>query len=155
MANEAEKFGLPQVVIDFKTKSVSAIARSARGIGVMILNNETTNTSNFYKINDVTDIPDTGLTERNVMLIKKALLGTPLRLLVYTLPNKDVKVSGTASAAHDAESSVPSGTAETLLNQADVLKKLVTVKWNYICHPTGTAQDQEDLATWVKEQRSL
>ena len=94
MANEAEKFGLPQVVIDFKTKSVSAIARSARGIGVMILNNETTNTSNFYKINDVTDIPDTGLTERNVMLIKKALLGTPLRLLVYTLPNKDnVKIS--------------------------------------------------------------
>ena len=155
MANEAEKFGLPQVIIDFKTKSVSAIARSARGIGVMILNNETTNTSNFYKINDVTDIPDAGLTERNVMLIKKALLGTPLRLLVYTLPNKDVKVSGTASAAHDAESSVPSGTAETLLNQADVLKKLVTVKWNYICHPTGTAQDQEDLATWVKEQRSL
>ena len=155
MANEAEKFGLPQVVIDFKTKSVSAIARSARGIGVMILNNETTNTSNFYKINDVTDIPDAGLTERNVMLIKKALLGTPLRLLVYTLPNKDVKVSGTASAAHDTESSVPSGTAETLLNQADILKKLVTVKWNYICHPTGTAQDQEDLATWVKEQRSL
>lgn len=155
MANEAEKFGLPQVIIDFKTKSVSAIARSARGIGVMILNNETTNTSNFYKINDVTDIPDAGLTERNVMLIKKALLGTPLRLLVYTLPNKDVKVSGTASAAHDTESSVPSGTAETLLNQADVLKKLVTVKWNYICHPTGTAQDQEDLATWVKEQRSL
>ena len=155
MANEAEKFGLPQVIIDFKTKSVSAIARSARGIGVMILNNETTNTSNFYKINDVTDIPDTGLTERNVMLIKKALLGTPLRLLVYTLPNKDVKVSGTASAAHDTESSVPSGTAETLLNQADVLKKLVTVKWNYICHPTGTTQDQEDLATWVKGQRSL
>lgn len=155
MANEAEKFGLPQVVIDFKTKSVSVIARSARGIGVMILNNETTNTSNFYKINDVTDIPDTGLTERNVMLIKKALLGTPLRLLVYTLPNKDVKVSGAASAVHDTESSAPSGTAETLLNQADILKKLVTVKWNYICHPTGTAQDQEDLATWVKEQRSI
>ena len=155
MANEAEKFGLPQVIIDFKTKSVSAIARSARGIGVMILNNETTNTSNFYKINDVTDIPDTGLTERNVMLIKKALLGTPLRLLVYTLPNKDVKVSGTASAAHDMESGASSSTTETLLNQADILKKLVTVKWNYICHPTGTTQDQEDLATWVKGQRSL
>lgn len=156
MANEAEKFGLPQVVIDFKTKSVSAIARSARGIGVMILNNETTNTSNFYKINDVTDIPDAGITERNVMLIKKALLGTPLRLLVYTLPNKDVKVSGAASGAPSrAESGAPSGTAETLLNQADILKKLVTVKWNYICHPTGTTQDQEDLATWVKEQRGL
>ena len=155
MANEAEKFGLPQVIIDFKTKSVSAIARSARGIGVMILNNETTNTSNFYKINDVTDIPDTGLTERNVMLIKKALLGTPLRLLVYTLPNKDVKVSGATSTTTTTESGASSSTTETLLNQADILKKLVTVKWNYICHPTGTTQDQEDLATWVKEQRSL
>lgn len=157
MANEAEKFGLPQVVIDFKTKSVSAIARSARGIGVLILNNETTNTSNFYKITDVTDIPDTGLTERNVMLIKKALLGTPLRLLVYTLPNKDVKVSkatGTAASAESGASGSSDTTTETLLNQADILGKLATVKWNYICHPTGTAQDQEDLATWVKEQRN-
>lgn len=139
MANEAEKFGLPQIIINFRTKSVTAIARSARGIGVMILNNETKNTSNFYKIADSTDIPDTGLTDENVTLIKKALLGTPLRLLVYTLPKKDATVSDSS----------------TLLNQADILKKVANVKWNYICHPTGTAQDQEDLATWVKEQRNL
>ena len=139
MANEAEKFGLPQIIINFRTKSVTAIARSARGIGVMILNNEATNTSNFYKISDSTDIPDTGLTDENVTLIKKALLGTPLRLLVYTLPKKDVTVSD----------------GSTLLNQADILKKVANVKWNYICHPTGTAQDQEDLATWVKSKRSL
>lgn len=139
MANEAEKFGLPQIIINFRTKSVTAIARSARGIGVMILNNETTNTSNFYKISDSTDIPDTGLTDENVTLIKKALLGTPLRLLVYTLPKKGTTVSD----------------GSTLLNQADILKKVANVKWNYICHPTGTAQDQEDLATWVKSKRSL
>lgn len=139
MANEAEKFGLPQVIIDFKTKSVSAIARSARGIGVMILNDESTNVSNFYKINDSTDIPDTGLSDDAIDLIKKALLGTPLRILVYTLPKSGTTVSD--------------GT--TLLKQADVLKKLATVKWNYICHPTGTAQDQTDLATWVVSQRNL
>lgn len=139
MANEAEKFGLPQIIINFRTKSVTAIARSARGIGVMILNNEATNVSNFYKISDSTDIPDTGLTDENVTLIKKALLGTPLRLLVYTLPKKDATVSD----------------GSTLLNQADILKKVANVKWNYICHPTGTAQDQEDLATWVKGKRSL
>lgn len=28
MANEAEKFGLPQIIINFRTKSVTAIARS-------------------------------------------------------------------------------------------------------------------------------
>ena len=139
MPNEAEKFGLPQVIIDFRTKSTTAIARSARGIGVMILNNESTNVSKFYKISDSTDIPDDGLSAKNVELIKKALLGTPLRILVYTLPMADV---------------VPGG-GESLLNQADVLKKLHNIKWNYICHPTGTAQDQEDLAVWVKKERNV
>lgn len=139
MPNEAEKFGLPQVIIDFRTKSTTAIARSARGIGVMILNNESTNVSKFYKISDSTDIPDEGLTAKNVDLIKKALLGIPLRILVYTLPMADV---------------VPGG-GESLLNQADVLKKLHNIKWNYICHPTGTAQDQEGLAVWVKKERNI
>ena len=138
MPNEAEKFGLPQVIIDFRTKSTTAIARSARGIGVMILNNEATNVSKFYKISDSTDIPDEGLSAKNVELIKKALLGIPLRILVYTLPMADV-VPGEG----------------TLLNQADVLKKLHNIKWNYICHPTGTAQDQEDLAVWVKKERNV
>lgn len=139
MPNEAEKFGLPQVIIDFRTKSTTAIARSARGIGVMILNNESTNVSKFYKISDSTDIPDEGLTAKNVDLIKKALLGIPLRILVYTLPMADV---------------VPGG-GESLLNQADVLKKLHNIKWNYICHPTGTTQDQEGLAVWVKKERNI
>ena len=139
MPNEAEKFGLPQVIIDFRTKSTTAIARSARGIGVMILNNESTNVSKFYKISDSTDIPDEGLTAKNVDLIKKALLGIPLRILVYTLPMADVTPGG----------------GESLLNQADVLKKLHNIKWNYICHPTGTAQDQEDLAVWVKKERNI
>lgn len=139
MPNEAEKFGLPQVIIDFRTKSTTAIARSARGIGVMILNNESTNVSKFYKISDSTDIPDDGLSAKNVELIKKALLGVPLRILVYTLPMADV---------------VPGG-GESLLNQADVLKKLHNIKWNYICHPTGTTQDQEDLAVWVKKERNV
>lgn len=138
MANEAEKFGLPQVLIEFKTKSVSAIARSARGIGVMILKEEDTNTSNFYRITDSTDIPSSGISDKGVDLIKKALLGTPLRILVYTLPKSDVTA----------------GEGETLLKQADILKKIATAKWNYICSPTGTTQDQEDLATWVKEQRN-
>ena len=67
MPNEAEKFGLPQVIIDFRTKSTTAIARSARGIGVMILNNESTNVSKFYKISDSTDIPDEGLMAKTLI----------------------------------------------------------------------------------------
>lgn len=129
--------GLPQVIIDFKTKSTTAISRSARGVVAMILKEETTNTSNIYKIYDSTDIPD-GMSDSNVTLLKKCLLGTPSYILLYTLPLDTVKVTD----------------GSTLLTQADLLKKLKIVKWNYICSPTGATQDQEDLATWVKEQRN-
>lgn len=152
MPNEAEKFGLPQVIIDFKTKSVSAIARSARGIGVMILNDEDTNVSHFYRITDSTDIPDSGLSANAVDLIKKALLGAPLRLLVYTLPKAGVTVDTTVSDTETTSGETVK--QESLLSQADILKKIKAAKWNYICHPTGTAQDQEDLATWVKNERN-
>lgn len=141
MANEAEVFGLPQVIIDFKTKGTTAIKRSARGIVAMILKNETTDTSKYYKINDVADIPETGLTDANVDLIKKCLLGTPLRILVYTLP-----LSSTIGEGDDAVA------VET--TQADVLKKLAGIKWNYLCAPTATTQEQQDLASWIKSQRN-
>lgn len=134
MPNEQEVFGAPQVLITFKTKATTAIARSARGIVVMILKNEKTDTLGYYKINDVTDIPAEGLTEANVDLIKKCLLGTPLRVLVYTIPDDSVE--------------------SPTVTQSSVLKQIANVKWNYICNPTGDAQDMEDLASWIKTMRN-
>lgn len=133
MANEQELFGLPQININFKTKSITAIKRSARGIVAMILHNETSDTSKVYKISDVSDIPATGLTDANVDLIKKCLLGTPLRILVYTLPDSTVES--------------PTNT------QATVLKLLQQIKCNYIVAPTATGTEQEDLASWIKAKR--
>ncbi|MCI5657922.1 MAG: phage tail sheath subtilisin-like domain-containing protein [Megasphaera elsdenii] len=134
MANEQELFGMPQIIINFRTKGTTAIKRSARGIVAMILHNETKDEIHNYTIRDVSDIPDTGLTDENVDLIKKCLLGTPLRILVYTLPNTNVD-----SATKD---------------QADVLKMLANIKWNWLCAPTATTQEQNDLASWIKTQRS-
>lgn len=130
MANEKEIFGMPKVLITFKTKSTTAIARFARGIVVMILKNETTDVMKSYKISDITDIPDKGLTDKNVDLIKKCLLGTPLRILVYTIPDDTV--------------------AEPTVNQSYVLKQISNIKWNYICAPTASGSEQEDLASWIK-----
>lgn len=134
MANEKEIFGMPKVLITFKTKSTTAIARSARGIVAMILKNETTDVMKSYKISDITDIPDKGLTDKNVDLIKKCLLGTPLRILVYTIPDDTV--------------------AEQTVNQSYVLKQISNIKWNYICAPTASGSEQEDLDSWIKTQRS-
>lgn len=134
MANEQELFGMPQIIINFRTKGTTAIKRSARGIVVMILHNETKDEIHNYTIRDVSDIPDTGLTDENVDLIKKCLLGTPLRILVYTLPNTNVD-----GATKD---------------QTNVLKMLTNIKWNWLCAPTASEQEQNDLASWIKAQRS-
>lgn len=134
MANEQELFGMPQIIINFRTKGTTAIKRSARGIVAMILHNETKDEIHNYTIRDVSDIPDTGLTDENVDLIKKCLLGTPLRILVYTLPNTNVD-----------------GATK---NQTNVLKMLTNIKWNWLCAPTATTQEQNDLASWIKTQRS-
>ena len=133
MANEAEVFGLPQVLIDFKTKGTTAIKRSARGIVAMILKNEETDVSKYYKINDVSDIPDEGLKAENVDLIKKFLLGKPLRILVYTLPKADI--------------------TEPTQKLAGILAKLESVKWNYLCYPNSTEQEQQDIVSWIKSER--
>ena len=134
MANEQELFGMPQIIINFRTKGTTAIKRSARGIVAMILHNEVKDEIHNYTIRDVSDIPDTGLTDENVDLIKKCLLGTPLRILVYTLPNTNVD-----------------GATKT---QANVLKMLTNIKWNWLCAPTASVQEQQDLASWIKAQRN-
>lgn len=134
MANEQELFGMPQIIINFRTKGTTAIKRSARGIVAMILHNETKDEIHNYTIRDVSDIPETGLTDESVDLIKKCLLGTPLRILVYTLPNTNVD-----------------GATKT---QANVLKMLTNIKWNWLCAPTASVQEQQDLASWIKAQRN-
>lgn len=134
MPNEQEKFGLPQVLIDFKTKGVTAIKRSARGVVALILKCETTDVSNKYKISDISEIPDRTFDDATTDLIKKCLDGTPLRVLVYTLPKTTVQ-----------------GAKNT---QATLLKQLKHTRFNYIAAPTGTVQDQQDLASYIKAERN-
>lgn len=134
MANEAEVFGLPQVLINFRTQGTTAIKRSARGIVAMILHNEETDVLKTYKIYDTSDIPATGLTDENVDLIKKCLLGTPLRIMVYCIPLSTVE--------------------SATITQAYALKLLTGTKWNWLCAPTATTEGQNDLASWIKSQRN-
>ncbi|WP_276789807.1 phage tail sheath subtilisin-like domain-containing protein [Veillonella magna] len=135
MANEQELFGMPEIFINFRTKGTTAIKRSARGIVLMILHNETIDEIKRYRINDVADIPEKGISEDNVDLIKKTLLGTPLRILLYTVPTTEVE------------------SAENTL--ADVLKLIDTIKFNWLCAPNATEQEAQDIASWIKTQRNI
>ena len=142
----ADKFGRPQIIINFKSKATTAITRSGRGVGVMILNDENViDKVVTYTIGDSTEIPESGLTSKSIDLIKKALLGVPSKLVVYVIPPKTVIPPEITEGSDDYPSST--------ITQADALKNAAVLKFNYICHPTGNTQDQEDLATWIKSQR--
>lgn len=153
----AEKFGRPQIVINFKSKASTAITRSGRGVGVMILNDENISDKVItYTINDITEIPDSGLTEKNVDLIKKALLGVPSKLVVYAIPPAKITTTVPQEITDDdgeTKTELVPVVVDSKVTQVDALKNASVLKFNYICHPTGSAQDQEDLATWAKAQR--
>ena len=138
MANEAELFGLPQVLINFRTQGTTAIKRSARGIVAMILHDGSKNEIQQFRISDTTDIPDEILSAKSVELVKLCLKGTPLRVLLYVIPEVGTEVE-------------PDG---HLTDQNDVLDLIQAVKWNWICNPTSTGTEQADLSSWVITQRN-
>ena len=138
MANEAELFGLPQVLINFRTQGTTAIKRSARGIVAMILHDGAKNEIQQFRISDTTDIPDEILSAKSVELVKLCLKGTPLRVLLYVIPEVGTEVE-------------PDG---HLTDQNDVLDLIQAVKWNWICNPTSTGTEQADLSSWVVAQRN-
>lgn len=138
MANEAELFGLPQVLINFRTQGTTAIKRSARGIVAMILHDGGKNEIQQFRISDTTDIPDEILSAKSVELVKLCLKGTPLRVLLYVIPDADTEIE-------------PDG---HLADQNDVLGLIQAVKWNWICNPTSTGTEQADLSSWVIAQRN-
>ena len=138
MANEAELFGLPQVLINFRTQGTTAIKRSARGIVAMILHDGGKNEIQQFRISDTTDIPDEILSAKSVELVKLCLKGTPLRVLLYVIPEAGTEVE-------------PEG---HLADQNDVLDLIQAVKWNWICNPTSTGTEQADLSSWVIAQRN-
>ena len=138
MANEAELFGLPQVLINFRTQGTTAIKRSARGIVAMILHDGGKNEIQQFRISDTADIPDEILSAKSVELVKLCMKGTPLRVLLYVIPDAGTEVE-------------PDG---HLADQNDVLDLIQSVKWNWVCNPTSTGTEQADLSSWVIAQRN-
>ena len=158
--------GLPQIYITFESKSSTAISRSARGVGSLIFNDSHVTDEDgvkYYTIEDSTDIPS-GIDEINTDLIQKALLGTPNRLHTYFIPpatheeeqeqEKVVETEVDGELVTDTVIETVTVTVNATVTQADALKKCADVRFNYIAHPTGNSQDQQNLAAWVQSQRT-
>ena len=136
----------------------------------------------YRLIQDSSDIPSSGISASNVDLIERVLAGTPYKVHTYLIPpathEEEQVVTRTVSNTVDSDVVVTDPdtgetstqvqsvtvtdtvvetvtvTVDATVTQADALKKCAHVKFNYICHPTGTPKDQQNLATWVATQRA-
>ena len=120
--------GLPEILITFKTKGLTAIQRSERGIVAVILHDETAGGKELNVYNSITDVDFSKWTERNYEYLKLIYEGVPYRVIAIRMSNDDV-------------------------NYLPVLKKLKNLKWNYLTVPGVAAEGVTSVASFIKEAR--
>ncbi|KQX69230.1 phage tail sheath C-terminal domain-containing protein [Paenibacillus sp. Root444D2] len=123
--------GLPQIEIIFKQLASSAIVRSQRGIVALIVKDNTDITFTLKEYTSVLDIETAKFTAANVNYIKDVFAGSPSKVLVVRV--------GTASVTA----------------VVDAITALGSKKYNWIGLAAGTADEQDDLSVYVKEQEAL
>ena len=119
--------GLPSVNIVFKQEGITAIERGERGIVALVLRD--TKALGGHTVYDITDCPQE-LSEENRVFIADALKGNtnaPLRVELFVL-----------------------GADDEVVNALDYFEN---TKFDYICSPSFTSEENTEVATWVKAQR--
>ena len=119
--------GLPELNIAFKTKAVTAIQRSARGIVACVLKDDTAGGENLSVYKSVLEVDHTLYSEDNHNLLKLIYDGGPSKVIV-------LKVSAATS-------------------YQDALKKIKDLKFNYLTLPGIEPADLSIVTAWVKEMR--
>jgi hypothetical protein len=121
--------GLPEINIKFETLAVSAIQRSARGIVALILKDSTVTTFDTKIYTGIDEVKTDDWIAENKDYISKAFKGTPSKVIVERI------------AADAAD-----------YNEA--LGRLKNKKWNYLAIPEIAAEEVQDMASWIKTQRT-
>ena len=119
--------GLPSVNIVFKQEGMTAIERGERGIVALVLKD--TKALGGHTVYDITDCPEE-LSEANRRYVIDALIGNtnaPLRVELFVL---------------GAEGEV-----------VEALNYFENTKFDYICSPSFTSEDNTEVSTWVKALR--
>ena len=118
--------GLPDIIIEFSKKAVTAIQTGTLGVVGIILRDS--NNAGAMVLRGVDDIPtgDSAFNDANTAYIERAFLGTPSKVLVYTLGTNAVDYS-------------------------EAFKYFATQKVNYLVGaPNMTTEEATAMATWVK-----
>lgn len=121
--------GLPDIIIEFSRKAVKAIQMGTLGVVGIILKDEKNHGAMVLK--GVDDIPtgDSAFSEANSAYIERAFMGTPSKVIVYTLP----------TSASD---------------YTEAFTYFATQKVNYLVGaPDITEEQATAMATWIKGLR--
>ena len=122
--------GLPEIIIEFKAKAETAIARSENGIVAVILEDTTKSGDEFasYRYNFEADIVKAHWTTKNLDYLNKVFMGTPHRVIVERV----------ASGAE----------YET------ALARLKNKAWNWLCIPGIADENVGMVKDWIIAQRA-
>lgn len=121
--------GLPNINIIFKTKGVTAIQRSERGIVAIVLDDNTEGGKEVEILKSVSDINKSLYTERSYEYLKLVYEGAPNRVIV---------------ARRQAGAT----------DYSEVLKVLGNYSWNYLTIPQIESKDVVMISAWIKERRA-
>lgn len=122
--------GLPEILIEFRTKAVSAVQRSARGIVALILKDDTNTSFDTKVYKSIDEVDSADWTATNKDYISLAFMGTPSKVIVERID-----------------------TTATDYNEA--LSRLKNKKWNYLAIPDIVTADVATIATWIKTERDV
>ncbi|WP_155591856.1 phage tail sheath C-terminal domain-containing protein [Lysinibacillus cavernae] len=121
--------GLPQIIIDFNGKAVTAIKRSQLGIVALILKDDV-QTADTVTYKSIEDVPTEAWAPENLDYIQLTFKGTPSKIIIERLP--------TTAADYN--------TALTRLNNK---------RFNYLAIPGIEAKDTTTFETWIKTKRDI
>ncbi|MFD1957322.1 phage tail sheath C-terminal domain-containing protein [Paenibacillus thailandensis] len=120
--------GLPIIDINFSKLAVTAITRSSQQIAALIIKEATASVQEFTS---ALALADSIYTDTNVQYIKDVLSGGCSKVIVVAVASSSENVV------------------------ADAITALGYRKFNWIALAEGTAEEQSDLVTYVKEQEAL
>lgn len=119
--------GLPEIVIDFKTKSTTAITRSSRGVVAMILKDDTDTSTTRYYYSSLVKVEMDKFNADNQKYIAQVFKSDISKLIIQRV------------------------TEDNTLDKA--LSSLAKESFNYLCYLDAQTGDNEKIASWIKEQR--
>lgn len=92
--------GLPEIFIAFETAAVTAIARSARGVLALVLEDATEGGTPSAVYRTLAEVPEESFTKENYRLLKLAFKAAPNKVVVLRKAEKDTDTFAALEKTH-------------------------------------------------------